>query len=236
MNVILDIDETFVQFVGRDDWEKGVPDADKPKYETTDRSESGFFILRPHFDKFFDFLFKNCRTVNLWTLSDADYAKNVAKLIERRGGNKKWNVANVWSEKDADQASDDYGGRKNIKWIRYEQDGNFMPFNTILVDDLPANTQNEQNIKNGIQLRPFNPLGEAVSRDKRTKTSIRDQHYTDLTNDDTLLKVIEKLKEVMEKPPFQGSTKINVGAGGKRKRLQKKTKRSKGLRRKTSRR
>ena len=111
-----------------------------------------------------------------------------------------------------------------------------MPFNTILVDDLPSNTQHEHNMRNGIQIRPFNPLGESLPRDKRTRTSIRDRHYTDLSEDDTLKKVIAKLKEVMEKPPFEGSTKINVGGGRRKSKRVGKSKRVKRVVRKTSRR
>jgi hypothetical protein len=209
MNVILDIDETFVQYVGTDDWKEGVPEADKPKYKIDKANATGMFILRPHFVEFFEFLFKNCKTVNLWTLSDADYASGVARLIKRLVP--KANIANVWSEDDAEQASNDYGGRKNIRWIRSEHDHLFQPFNTILIDDLPANTQNQQNIRNGIQIRPFNPVGEALPRDQRKPGTIRDRHYTDLTQDDTLKKVMEKVKEIIEKPVFEGSTKINVG-------------------------
>jgi len=237
MNVILDIDETFVQYGNNDDWDI-VPDADKSKYELVRPNKRGFFILRPHFDKFFEFLFKNCRTVNLWTLSDKEYAEGVASLIAKRGSalGKTWKIANIWVDTDNDEASDNYGGHKNITWIRFEHDHMFMPFNTVLVDDLPRNTQNKFNMRNGIQILPFDPLGHAKDRKDRTPGSMRKGPYHEMSSDDTLLKVIEKLKEVMEKPMFEDSTKINVSAGGKRKRLQKKTKRSKGLRRKTSRR
>ena len=238
MNVVLDIDETFVQFVGKDDWEQGVPDKDKPKYKTTDRDEDGFFILRPYFNEFFDFLFKNCKTVNLWTLSDEKYALKVAEMIGKFGKqqDKDWTISYVWHEQDSETSSNEYGGVKNLKWIRWDIDGSYMPFNTILIDDLPGNTQHEHNIKNGIQIRPFNPLGEKLKKEERTRTSIRDRHYTDLTKDDTLKKVIAKLQEVFDKPPFEGSTKVNVGGGRRKSKRVGKSKRVKRVVRKTSRR
>lgn len=231
LNVILDIDETFVQYVGLDDWEDMAADK-KAKYQIDGKGGDGLFILRPHFDEFFQFLGETCKTVNLWTWSDAVYAAGVKSMIERRVPGVK--ISNVWVDDDVEASIELHGNNKDLNYIWYEKN-KFNPCDTILVDDLPKNTQNSSNIKNGIQIAPFHPLGE---KEKVSKTKIRTGEYHELSEDDVLVKVMEKLKEVMSNPgfcsegdmpkPFTGSTKV----GGKR----RKTFRRKQNKRKTSRR
>jgi hypothetical protein len=221
MNVILDIDETFVQYVGTEDW-AALPEDEKIKYETGGQNKNGLFILRPHFDEFFDFLFKNAKTVNLWTWSDEEYAYGVAKLIQSHDPT--WKVANVWYDEHVDASAELHGHNKDLNYIWYEK-GMFQPCDTILIDDLPENTQNASNVKNGIQLLAFDPLGHKLGKALRKPAKIRTGKYTDLSKDETLLKVVELLKKAMQNPdfckdgdlpyPFEGSTKV---LGGKRRR------------------
>ena len=156
MNVILDIDETFVQYVGTEDW-ASLPSSEQAKYETGGTGSSGLFILRPHFKEFFEFLQQNCKTINLWTWSDIEYAKGVKSLIESKVPGLK--ISNVWVDDDVDASIELHGHNKDLNYIWYTKKV-FQPCDTILVDDLPKNTQNPSNIKNGIQLTPFHPLGE----------------------------------------------------------------------------
>ena len=223
MNVILDIDETFVQFVGTQDWE-GMPEGEKIKYETTEPGGSGLFILRPHFDEFFDFLFKTAKTVSLWTWSDMEYAEGVAGLIKSH--NPKWKIANIWCDTDVDASIEEYGNNKDLNYI-WHTIGMFTPEDTVLIDDLPDNTQNESNIGNGIQVKPFHPLGEKLKKGERSRNKIRTGHYTNLSNDDTLLRVIEVLKTA--ELPFRGSTKV---LGGRRRTKTVRRKKTKLLTRK----
>lgn len=217
MNVILDIDETFVQFVGPKDWE-GMPEGEKIKYETTPLTEQGLFVLRPHFDEFFDFLFKNAKSVNLWTWSEKEYAEEVAALIQSH--NPKWKVDNVWCDTDVDASIEEYGNNKDLNYIWYTKE-KFTPEDTVLIDDLPENTQNDSNIRNGIQVKPFHPLGEKLKKGERAPGKIRTGSYENMSNDDTLLRVMEVLKTATL--PFKGSTKV---LGGKRRKTirRKKTK------------
>lgn len=192
LNVILDIDETFVQFVGTEDWDSLDP-REKEKYTASPPGRSGLFILRPGFVEFFTFLKENCKTVNLWTWSDAEYAGCVKKLIEERVPGLV--IANVWSDTDVDASIELHGHNKDLNYIWYVKK-KFNPCDTILVDDLPANTQNPSNVKNGIQVFPFHPLGEKLSKKQKTATKIRTNKYTDLSNDVELARVIEILKKV----------------------------------------
>ena len=225
MNVILDIDETFVQYVGIEDWDL-VPEAERKKYQTGGESEDGLFILRPHFDEFFTFLFDSCATVNLWTWSDKEYAHDVANVIESR--NPKWKVANVWSQVDVDKSIELFNNNKDLNYIWYTLK-TFQPCDTILVDDLPENTQNSSNIKNGIQLLPFAPLGHKIKT--KTRRRIRSGPYKDMSNDEILLRVKDVIQKAIDKTdfcaegdlphPFEGSTKV----GGRRRKTHRRKQR-----------
>ena len=218
MNIILDIDETFVQYVGTEDWAT-LPPSEQAKYETGGTGSSGLFILRPHFREFFQFLQQNCKTINLWTWSDIEYAKGVKSLIESKVPGLK--ISNVWVDDDVDASIELHGHNKDLNYIWYTKKM-FQPCDTILVDDLPKNTQNPSNIKNGIQLAPFHPLGEKKQKSELKRGSIRTNIYTDMSNDDILMKVAVKIKEAIDNKefckegdlpmPFAGSTKI----GGRR--------------------
>jgi len=214
MNVILDIDETFVQYVAAGDW-AALPEEEKAKYKITGNPAKGVFIHRPHLKEFLEYLFANCKTVNLWTWSDQEYANGVAKLIGEYGP--KFKIANAWYDMHVDASIELDGFNKDLNYIWYDV-GKFQPCNTILIDDLPENTNNPANRLNGIQLKAFNVLGEKLSKEERKKNpgKIRTGHYTDLSKDDTLLKVIETLKGIEQpcKRPFQSHT---IVGGGRRK-------------------
>lgn len=221
MNVILDIDETFVQYVGIDDWNI-LPDTEKAKYKIGGQSASGLFILRPHFDDFFDYLFTNANTVNLWTWSDKEYAQSVARLIQSH--NQTWKIANIWYDDDVDASIKLHGHNKDLNYIWYTKK-KFQPCDTILIDDLPENTQNPSNKRNGIQILPFHPLGEKVDKSQKTTTKIRTGVYTDMSNDDTLLRVKTLLQDAAKNPefcqdgdlPYPFTTPMKV-TGGRRRR------------------
>ena len=189
-NVILDIDETFVQYIEGGDW-AGLPDTEKAKY----KYKHGF-ILRPHFREFFDALAKECKTINLWTWSDIDYANGVKGLIEDTTDA---TITNVWADSDVDASIDMHGHNKDLNYIWYVKK-KFNPCDTLLVDDLPKNTQNPSNIRNGIQIAPFHPLGDKLSKAERILQKplhkIRTGIYTDLSKDDVLMRVVDTIKQL----------------------------------------
>lgn len=221
MNVILDIDETIVHYVGNSDWER-VPENERAKYQTAGISSAGLFILRPHFDTLFAYLFENCKSVNLWTWSDKEYAEEVARIIQSH--NPKWKPNNIWYDDDAEASREIHGHNKDLNYIWYTKKV-FQPCDTILVDDLPENTQNPSNRKNGIQIRPFNPLGEKRKKEDRKQGRLREGVYTDLSSDDTLLRVVDVIKKANDNPekceegdmppPFSSPV---ILAGGRRRR------------------
>ena len=201
-NIVLDIDETFVHFIGKNEWDK-LPQSEKNKYKTSGDSERQFFVFRPHVEEFFKFLFDTMKSVSLWTLSDAEYAKSVKKIIEKNwtDGRK---ILQVLAEDENEKAADDYGGNKNLHWLVDEYGNPFEKNNTILIDDHHPNTQHKTNKLNSIKIKAFAPFGlTKYSKEERAAdaTKLRNSEYVDMSDDDTLLKVIEVLKGVMEKSP-----------------------------------
>jgi hypothetical protein len=133
---------------------------------------------------------------------------------------------NVWSSDHADQASNEYGGHKNLAWI-WDQ-GIFSPSTTFLIDDHPnlisaatrkrANGKTEhtdsKNIRNVFNIPAFVPEDDSM------------------VDDDGLLMAMAELQRAMEGNTFC----VRYSRLPKPKKKGGLTKRSKGLRRKTSRR
>jgi len=185
LNVILDIDETFVYFINKKyrahSWDK-LSESEKAKYQYNEVG-GHVLILRPHLQEFLDFLFANC-SVSLWTWSDAEYADMIATtLITALKPDSR--VRFVLSEEDAARSAELHGHSKDLNMLWYsEVKPCFAECNTVLIDDLPNNTIHPSNRKNSITVRPFAPFGEKKDRTER---------YMDMSNDTTLLEVIEIL-------------------------------------------
>lgn len=223
INVILDIDETFVTYGHGEDWET-VPPEQRDKYEIERTPNGGVFVLRPYLVPFFEFLRDNAKTVNLWTWSDEEYAHGVKEMLERKV--KGLRITNVWYDDDAD-ASKAMKGRcnKNLNYIWYTKKV-FSPCDTVLIDDLPENTQNTANYQNGIRLPPFDVLGEKVKRKNGSKR-IRSGYSRDLSGDEALMEVklvLQRLGETVtcddeERGPFEDVE--HVGGGRRRRRTRR---------------
>ena len=229
LNIILDIDNTLVEYSGRrglkDQWAALSAD-ERAKYELNQG-----FIIRPHLWTFFEWLKANVKTVNLWTASESDYANWVKEVIEDYMGS--GFITNVWSADDCGEAKkmiDKKTGQpggvvKNLNYIWYVKK-KFQPCDTILLDDVSSNINNGYNYQNGIQLKAFALWGN-VSHDNH------EWRYRDLSKDRTLLDVIEQLKKVKnicpegeeeDSHPFEDAP--HVGVGGRRKRRTRKSNRA----------
>ncbi len=189
LNVILDIDETFVYFIADKyrsySWDI-LPEKEKAKY-TTLEANKGIYIVRPHIEEFMDFLFKNC-TVSIWTWSDANYARFVADTFVLAGHPER-KMRLLLSEAHAEESGEIHGNSKDLNWIWYDQDEScFAECNTVLIDDLPSNSVHTSNSKNSITIAPFALFGEVKDRS---------DPYLDVSKDTSLLDVIALLKKVI---------------------------------------
>jgi hypothetical protein len=187
LNVILDIDETFVYFIKKaffaHSWDTLSPE-EKAKYIVHDHKH-GVFIERPHLDTFLDYLFANC-TVSVWTWSDREYAEGIVTRFLLRGHSDR-KIEHIFAEEDAEASSKEHGNSKDLNYLWYKKRlPCFAECNTILIDDLPGNSVNTSNIKNSITVKPFALFGEVKART---------DPYEDVSDDTTLLEVIEILKK-----------------------------------------
>lgn len=213
MNVILDIDETFLHWTPPAEWE-AIPKAQRDAYEVSEPDAQGNrFILRPHYKEFFAFLRDECATGNIWTWNTADHAQRAKALIESKVPG--FTFKFVWADKEANAASDDYGGHKNLKYI-WNDLGVFSPADTILIDDhynlmssirsvdkTTGRTKFVQtpNATNGINIAPFEPGDD------------------DMTEDQELLRMIEAIRLAGARRPFcNKSSRLPRKKGGRKTR------------------
>ena len=198
VNVLLDIDETLVYYISgkvrAHSWDKLTP-AEQAKYNFSTRSPTdGVLILRPHVREFLSYLFRYF-SVSLWTLSEREYAEDIAgvllKLFKKRTPNQRF--AHIFSsddDEDRKSAKSLHGNNKDLNWLWYKYAKDFPCFaecNTILIDDLPANALNNSNRHNTVKIAPFALFGEVKART---------DPYEDVSEDDVLPQLIAILKKV----------------------------------------
>ena len=192
LNIILDIDNTLLEFMVKDAPWDALPAEERSKY--TPASQGSRFVLRPEFNDFFAWMKKLAKTVNLWTLSDEGYANDVKDIIESKMG--RGFITNVWCDTDAEEAiaHPRPGGKnqKNLHWIwdqeKYAKQG-FMPCNTILIDDYSHNVDNLANYRNAIRIKKFALWSRVTKRDPFGP-------YVDMSKDRSLLDVVDELKKI----------------------------------------
>ena len=198
VNVLLDIDETLVYYISgkvrAHSWDKLTP-AEQAKYNFSTRSPTdGVLILRPHVREFLSYLFRYF-SVSLWTLSEREYAEDIAgvllKLFKKRTPNQRF--AHIFSADDDEErksARSLHGNNKDLNWLWYKYAKDFPCFaecNTILIDDLPANAVNNSNRHNAVKIAPFALFGEVKART---------DPYEDVSEDDVFPQLIAILKKV----------------------------------------
>lgn len=194
LNVVLDIDETLLQFGEEVDRKTLLTKTEAAKY-TIERN----FMLRPGFDDFFAWLRDNCKSVSLWTLSDEEYADGVKRLIERRIPG--LTITLVLADTNAKEAEEIFGGRKNLNYIWKQKDWKktFHPGDTVLIDDLSKSTEGD-NSRNGIWIPQFSPLGKSQKKADHCGHK-RAGPYVDFSGDHVLSDVLDVLKGISPKGP-----------------------------------
>ena len=238
LNVIFDIDETFVHYMTMERWSL-VPAQDKPKYMTVMRpGDPGGYVIRPFMRDLFEYCRDTDCNICLWTWSDHKYAMDVADILYSLIGIRPYMIL---SQKHAERSLSisPQGYHKDLNMIWYgvkravkSPDGSkmivgtyrepepdaggyvlqkrdwygltdevmrgqscFAECNTILIDDLPANTVNPANRFNSITVESFSLFG-----DDRSDKSLG--KYRDLSENTAFKDVIAILKCV--RPAAEG--------------------------------
>jgi len=215
LNIILDIDNTLLEYMVKDAPWKELPEEEKKKYDFYQG-----FVLRPELWDFMAWMKKLAKTVNLWTLSDRDYANWVKEIIEERMG--EGFITHVWCDEDDEQAQAHANPakkiQKNLNWI-WDQ-GIFKPCDTILIDDYEINIKNEANYRNGIQIRKFALWSRVTKRDPFGP-------YKDMSKDRALLDVVDEIKKIDQsklcsnpdsRPIEKAVLRVSVPGGRRRRR------------------
>jgi len=223
LQLVLDLDETLINYVPRPVWQ-GLSEVEQNKYKVvSDSTGDYFYVIRPYVKELLDFAFENS-VVSIWTWASKDYAHEVAALLT---GGAPQKFANIWSEKDSNDAFEIFNKGKDLKhlWLHLSE-GDMLPCNTILVDDLETNTKHVSNKNNAIQVPAFELFSEKSGA------------YNDLSADKALLNVIDLLKGVIadksfcttyERSPFTSFHKVaSAHNGGQRKQPTLKRKQRKG--------
>lgn len=199
LNVVLDIDETFVHYLKKAKLAE-IPSNNSDKYDY-EKTSAGAFVLRPYLKEFLEYLFDNC-TVSLWTWSEKEYAEGMADIIY---GLVKKRPAHIFHDIHAeksggplgDKNDDGHGQSKDLNMLWYgskaqhiEPIRGFHECNTILIDDLPSNSVNSSNRKNSITIAPFALFGEVKDRS---------DPYHNFVDDRCLIHVKEILQRIIPK-------------------------------------
>lgn len=194
LNIILDIDETLIYFIQKKyrahSWDILSAD-EKSKYDYTEDRHGNILVRRPYLKEFFAYLFEHC-SVSLWTLSDQEYADGIASMILKQYfSDKHYAFTSIYCDKTDEESAEYFGGRKNLKYF-YEdvKKPHVWPGNTILIDDLPANSVNSQNQRNSITVKPFALFGEVKDRS---------DSYEDVSRDHVLLDIVDLLQHILER-------------------------------------
>lgn len=186
LQIVLDLDETLIHYMTAPEWLL-VPEDEKAKYEIhTPFLNGGTAVLRPNFKEFLNYIFENC-VVSIFTYAPEDYAQEIASVLTDGHPEK---FANIWSFEVAEYASNLLERAKDLRYLWYNLNPKVMtPCNTILIDDLDENTNNDSNRNNAIQIQEFRLLLG------KSKT------YNDLSNDKALLNVMGIIKNILDDRP-----------------------------------
>jgi TFIIF-interacting CTD phosphatase-like protein len=171
INVILDIDETLLSAIPTEDidFEKIKNKAKKIKYEPME----GYYILflRPHLEKFLDFLFENFN-VSIWTAASKDYALYVIDKIILNG-NPKRKIDYIFFSYHCNASKKLKKNTKDLSmlWDIYKIKG-YNKDNTIIIDDYDEvyNIQKDNCI---FVVPPFNFLSDNSENDRFLKDLIQ---------------------------------------------------------------
>jgi hypothetical protein len=178
LNCILDLDNTLISSISYKEMES---EKVKQRLENTNLvyyDMPGYYhiYLRPHLQKFLDYVFKNFN-VTVWTAGSQDYASFIInKIIKGRRKNRKLKLFLYDKNCEESQKLYSHSSPKDLKYV-YNFPG-FKECNTFIVDDLKAVSK--------------------VNPHQTIRADYFDAKALGAEKDDFLLWVIEKMKKMKE--------------------------------------
>lgn len=170
INFILDIDETLLSAIPTEeiDFDKIKKKAKKVKYEQME--DYYILFLRPHLDKFLDFLFENFN-VSIWTAASKDYALFIVNKIILNGNSKR-KIDYIFFSYHCNASKKLKKNTKDLSmlWDLYKIKG-YNKNNTIIMDDYDE-VYNNQKDNCIFVVPPFKFLSDNSENDRFLKDLI----------------------------------------------------------------
>ena len=191
--VVFDIDETLLQYINKGAyhyWEETTPEQKRSienNLEFIDfPSKRNIVFFRPGLKQFLEMARDSGRIkVAIWTYSEKDYAKEVAKLICD-----KFNLPpDTFIFKYGAEDIEDDNMPKSLKqvWDDPKFGKKFNKFNTFIVDDRYGNLCHKINVSNSILVQAFAPFGETKQRESLTSDLLKKALDDDIFNNLTVI-------------------------------------------------
>ena len=188
--VVFDIDETLIQYINTGAyrfWEEASPEQKRMIENNMDYidfpSKRKIIFLRPGLKQFLEMAKDSGRIkVAIWTYSEREYAKDIAKLICEKYGLPSDTFIFKYGAEDIED--DDMPKSMKQIWDNPKYGKKFNKFNTFIVDDRYGNLCHKINRSNSILVQAFAPFGETKQREALTpallETALADNIFYEL--------------------------------------------------------
>jgi hypothetical protein len=189
--VVFDIDETLLQYINTPAykyWEEVTPEQKRTidnNLEYVDiEGKRKIIFIRPGLKQFLEMARDSGRIkVAIWTYSEREYAKEIAKLICE-----KYNLPSdtfIFKYGAEDIEDDDIPKSMKQIWDDPKFGKKFNKFNTFIVDDRYGNLCHKINRYNSILVQAYAPFGETKQREPLTdhllEMAVNDDIFHELT-------------------------------------------------------
>ena len=189
--VVFDIDETLLQYINTPAykyWEEVTPEQKRSidnNLEYVDiEGKRKIIFIRPGLKQFLEMARDSGRIkVAIWTYSEREYAKEIAKLICE-----KYNLPSdtfIFKYGAEDIEDDDIPKSMKQIWDDPKFGKKFNKFNTFIVDDRYGNLCHKINRYNSILVQAYAPFGETKQREPLTdhllEMAVNDDIFHELT-------------------------------------------------------
>jgi hypothetical protein len=193
--IVFDIDETLIQYINTPAyhyWEQATPEQKRiieNNLEYIDlvnskKPKRQIIFLRPGLKQFLEMARDSGRIkVAIWTYSEREYAKEIAKLICE-----KYNLPSdtfIFKYGAEDIEDDDIPKSMKQIWDDPKFGKKFNKFNTFIVDDRYGNLCHKINRYNSILVQAYAPFGETKQREPLTdhllEMAVNDDIFHELT-------------------------------------------------------
>jgi len=190
--VVFDIDETLIQYINKPAyhyWEEATEEQKRImennlEYVDLGEKKRQIIFIRPGLKQFLEIARDSGRIkVAIWTYSEREYAKEIAKLICE-----KYNLPSdtfIFKYGAEDIEDDDIPKSMQQIWDDPKFGKKFNKFNTFIVDDRYGNLCHKVNRYNSILVQAYAPFGETKQREALTdhllETAVNDDIFHELT-------------------------------------------------------